>query len=47
MAYSILERKMKNWSRRHELKQMMKINILVNTDHLTRSYVEKYMFKWF
>ena len=28
-----MRRKQKNWSRRHELKQMMKINILVNTDH--------------
>lgn len=33
VACNILEGKMKNWSRKYELKQMMKINILFNIDH--------------
>lgn len=47
MCHTIYEKEKKNWSRRHELKPLMKINILVNTDHLTISYIEKDMFKWF
>lgn len=38
-----LEGKMKNWSRRHELKHN-KINILFKIDHLTINDVEKYIF---
>lgn len=44
VACNILEGKMKNWSRTHELKQMMKINILVNIDHnkLCRKKITRY-----
>lgn len=39
--------KRKNWARRNELKQMVKINILFNIGNLTINYVEKYMSEYF
>ena len=36
-----VRRKMKNWSRWYEQKQMMKISILLGIDHLTINYIGK------